>query len=169
MTVFARMIRGAAIAGSLGALVACNQGGSDLLTSTPNEEQALTGGSGSKLPNGVQALTAGVNAVARVRCEKDVPPRQPRSKISVDGNNLNPGRYRARVTSPPGQNPVTSRAQQTVGDEVEFDFDSQVDPGETPISPNYIQIVPGPDVLGEIVTAEGRVVASQAVECEVDN
>ena len=35
----------------------------------------------------------------------------------------------------------------TVGDEVEFDFDSQVDPGETPIPPNYIKIVPGgPDV-----------------------
>jgi hypothetical protein len=72
------------------------------------------------------------------------------------------------VTSPPGSNAVTSRSQQTIGDEAEFDFDSKVDPGETFIPANYIQIVPsGPDVRGEILTAEGNVVAVQEVNCQV--
>jgi hypothetical protein len=64
---------------------------------------------------------------------------------------------------------VVSASQRTIGDEAEFDFDSQVDAGETPIPANYIQIVNGPDVLGEILDSVGMVVASQAVECEIDN
>jgi hypothetical protein len=170
MTVFGKLIRAAAIAGSLGFVVACNEGASDLVTNTSAGEAAVAAESGAATSSD-EALAAGPQggAVARVRCEKDVPPRALRSKISVDGNNLARGRYRARVSSPPGSNPIVSASQRTIGDEVEFDFDSQVDPGETPIAPNYIQIVNGPDVLGEILDPVGRVVASQSVECEVDN
>jgi hypothetical protein len=173
MTVFYKLIRGAVISGSLGMLVACNEGVSDLVTNTPNGEKAVTAESGSSTPSGGgETLLAGPQggAVVNVKCEKDVPPKELRSKISVDGNNLNQGRYRARVTSPPGSNPVVSAPQRTIGDEVEFDFDSKVDAGETPIPANYIQIVPGgPDVRGEILNAAGAVVVSQAVECEIDN
>jgi hypothetical protein len=142
--------------------VACNEAVSDLVPTAPAAEQ----GSGAAVST---QSTAGPNApVAAVKCEKQVPPRSPRSKISVDGNNLAPGRYRARVTSPPGSNPVVSRPRQAVGDEVELDFDSNVDPGETPIPADFIKIVPGgPDVQGEILTVEGAIVASQSVECQV--
>jgi hypothetical protein len=170
MTAIGRLIRAGVIAASLGALVACNEGGSNLIPTAPDGEKASASVSGSSTPSGAgEALTAEPQAaIARVRCQKDVAPRTPRSQISVDGNNLERGRYRARVTSPPGSNPVVSASQRTIGDEVEFDFDSQVDPGETPIPANYIRIVTGgPDVLGEILDPAGRVVASQAVECQV--
>ena len=94
MAAFGKLIRGAVIAGSLGVLVACNDGGSGLVPTTPEGEKALapTSANGSTQSGAGQALAAPL-AAARVRCEKDVPPRTPRSQISVDGNNLTPGRY----------------------------------------------------------------------------
>ena len=171
MTAVGKLIRGAAIAGSLGMVVACNDGGSGLVPTAPGGEKALVPASGSSsTQSGVQqGLQAGLGGpIATVTCGKVVPPRTLRSQISVDGNNLTPGKYRARVTSPPGSNPIRTRAKATVGDEVEFDFDSEVDPGETPIPANYIQIVQGgPDVQGEILSETGTVVATQAVDCQV--
>lgn len=170
MQVFGKLMRGAVIAGSLGVVAACNEAGSNLAPTAPDGAKALApAGSVGSSSGAAQALSAKpFAAIATVTCSKQVAPRTPRSKISVDGKNLVPGRYRARVTSPPGQNAIVARAQPTIGDEVEFDFDSQAGPGVTPIPANYIQVVPGgPDVLGEILSSEGSVVASQAVDCQV--
>lgn len=100
----------------------------------------------------------------RLRCER----RSSRSKISVDGNDLSPrnGRFRARVRAAGGT--VTAAAKRAVGDEVEFDFDSNrndIVAGATAIPANFIRARSGPDVVGQILNAEGVVVASQGVEC----
>jgi hypothetical protein len=166
MSLLCKSVRGAGIAIAVGMLVGCNEGTPDLSPAAPAGEPA---GGANAQSSGAQTPVEPL--VVLVECEKDVPPRTPRSKISVNGNNLQPGRYRARVTSPPGANPIISAPKQSVGDEVEFDFDSQVDPGETPIPPNYIQIVPGgPDVKGDIILTDGRIlVGFAAVNCSVDN
>src|SRR5262249_12726446 len=101
-------------------------------------------------------------ASVRVRCET----RGDRSKISVDGNDLAPGSYIATVTS--GGNSQTAAAKNTVGDEVEFDFDSNandVAAGATRISPSFIQ---GNNVRGEIF-AGGASVTSGTATCRVKN
>lgn len=70
-----------------------------------------------------------------VSCEK----RSNRSKASVDGSNLNNGQYRAVLKS--GTNTKRSPYDQTVGDEVQFDFDSNpndVAEGATAVSANFI-------------------------------
>ena len=104
-------------------------------------------------------------ANVRVRCEK----RADRSKISVDGNDLVPanGQFTARATS--GGVSVTAGPQTAVGDEAEFDFDSNandVAAGATRISASFIQ---GNTVLGEIINAQNTVVASATVSCRVKN
>jgi hypothetical protein len=86
----------------------------------------------------------------------------------VDGNNLSPrnGSFRARVRAAGGT--VTSAARRAVGDEVEFDFDSDRDDiaqGATRIPARFIVTRSGPDVIGELRNAQGRVVASQGVDC----
>lgn len=97
----------------------------------------------------------------RVRCEV----RTGRSRISVDGNNLPAGSYRARASS--GSNVAEAPATATIGDEVEFDFDS--DPGDiaegaTPIAADFIQGTP-PQATGAILTLSGAVVAEATVNC----
>jgi hypothetical protein len=102
-------------------------------------------------------------ATIRVRCEQ----RSNRSKISVDGNDLRPGEYKARVRS--GGKTRTSDLRPTVGDEVEFDFDSAPDDiaaGATPIPANFIQ---HGEVSAKILTADGRTVISDTVDCRVRN
>src|SRR5215475_5218527 len=78
-------------------------------------------------------------ASVRVRCET----RGDRSKISVDGNDLAPGSYTATLKSPASAaSGVTAPAKTAVGDEVEFDFDSNandVAAGATQISQSFIQ------------------------------
>ena len=88
------------------------------------------------------------------------------SKISVDGNNVTPrnGTFRARVQAAGGT--VTSASKRAVGDEVEFDFDSNTEPGATRIASNFIQRRFGADVIGILLNAQGTVVARQGVECE---
>jgi hypothetical protein len=71
-----------------------------------------------------------------VSCEK----RSDRSKISVDGKELASGDYSATVTS--GTESAVSLIKSTVGDEIEFDFDSSandVAQGATEISADFIQ------------------------------
>ena len=112
--------------------------------------------------------TASVTSLAatlRVRCEAR---RNSRSKISVDGNNLSPrnGRFRARVRAAGGS--VTSAARRAIGDEAEFDFDSDrgdIARGATRIPARFIAARSGPDVIGELLNAQGRVVARQGAEC----
>ena len=111
-----------------------------------------SGGSGSGESGG------GDRNDLRVRCER----RPDRSKASVDGNNLASGIYRARLTS--GANSATSGTQRTVGDEVEFDFDSNRGEGGTSIAANFIQ---GGRVRGELLSSSGAVIASATVECRV--
>ena len=71
-----------------------------------------------------------------VSCEK----RSNRSKISVDGKNLAVGDYSSTVTS--GAESVSSPVKSSVGDEIEFDYDSAADDiaeGATAISADFIQ------------------------------
>ncbi|HNP52267.1 MAG TPA: hypothetical protein PKJ85_10800 [Nitrosomonas nitrosa] len=71
-----------------------------------------------------------------VSCEK----RSNRSKISVDGKNLVVGNYSSTVTS--GDESVSSPVKSSVGDEIEFDYDSAADDiaeGATVISADFIQ------------------------------
>lgn len=74
-------------------------------------------------------------ADVEVRCEK----RASRSKASVDGSNLRSGQYRAVLKS--GTRTARSPYDQTIGDEVEFDFDSNpndIAEGASPIPANFI-------------------------------
>jgi hypothetical protein len=62
-----------------------------------------------------------------------------RSRISVDVKNLASGQYRAAVSS--GGGTATSPLQATIGDEVQFDFDSNrkdILAGATPIAANFV-------------------------------
>ena len=94
-----------------------------------------------------------------VVCER----RENRSKVSVNGNNLASGAYIAVISS--GTNNATSDLKQTVGDEVEFDFDSALDDiasGATAIPTGFIQ----GQVDAEIRDDSGNVVAvAQSVPC----
>jgi hypothetical protein len=86
----------------------------------------------------------------------------------VDGRNLPSGSYTARVTS--GSNSRTAPAQPTVGDEVEFDFDSNqndIAAGATAIPANFILVSATPDVRGEILNAAGAVVRTLGVNCRI--
>ena len=101
-------------------------------------------------------------ADVQVSCEK----RSNRSKISIDGNNLASGSYRAVARS--GTRTATSDFATTVGDEVEFDFDSRagdIAEGATAIGASFI--VDG-RVKGYLVNASGaRVTPIVTVVCRV--
>lgn len=74
-------------------------------------------------------------ADVEVRCEK----RSNRSKASVDGSNLRSGQYRAVLKS--GTSTKRSPYDQTIGDEIQFDFDSRpadIAEGATAIPANFI-------------------------------
>lgn len=95
----------------------------------------------------------------RVKCET----RSDRSRASVDGQNLASGNYSAVLTS--GGNRAQSAAEHTVGDEVEFDFDSNkrdIKQGATPIAKNFIV---GGTATGSLLNASGQVVATKTVTC----
>ena len=107
------------------------------------------------------ALVMDANAAGiLVKCDRSAT----RSKISVDGDGLITGNYRAIVIS--GTNSKTSAARPTVGDEVEFDFDSNpadIAAGATAIAKTFIQ----GSVTGKIINAKSSVVASDTVACRV--
>jgi hypothetical protein len=153
-----QMVRGFAMAGFAGVLVACGGGGAV----GPTDLAGAASGSGSD-----DGTTTGTGTgVVRLRCEA----RQGRSKISVDGNNLSPrnGTFSARVEASGGT--AVSGTATAVGDEVEFDFDSNPDDiaqGATPIAANFVAARSGADVVGEILNAQGQVVARASAECEI--
>jgi hypothetical protein len=62
--------------------------------------------------------SAAIAGDVKVTCEK----RANRSRASVDGSNLDPGSYRAVLKS--GTKTVTTSFQVAIGDEAQFDFDS---------------------------------------------
>ncbi len=126
------------------------QGGIDMGpgTCTPNP-------CGGVIPPG------GGTPTVRVTCER----RSSRSKVSVDGSGLATGTYTARATS--GANTAVAAPQATIGDQAEFDFDSDsgdVGAGATPIAGTFIQGSP-PQVTGEIIDATGAVVATATETC----
>ena len=74
-------------------------------------------------------------ADVEVRCEK----RSNRSKASVDGSNLRSGQYRAVLRS--GTKAKRPPYDQTIGDEIQFDFDSRpadIAEGATAIPADFI-------------------------------
>ena len=112
----------------------------------------------------VLASFAGAAGAAelKISCEK----RSARSKVSVDGNNLRAGMaYFAVLTS--GAHQVQSGVAAAVGDEVEFDFDSNpndVAQGAVPVAAAFI--VDG-RVSAQLRDAAGSVVASGSAICRV--
>lgn len=89
-----------------------------------------------------------------VSCEK----RDDRSRISVDGKNLNSGNYFSTIMS--GAKSAIGPIKTTVGDEVEFDFDSSADDvakGAKEISADFIQ---NGTVSAEIFDIEDNVIVS---------
>jgi hypothetical protein len=96
-----------------------------------------------------------------VTCER----RSDRSRASVNGKNLATGAYTARITS--GANTATAPATNTIGDEAEFDFDSEPDDiaaGATAIATTFIQGTPA-QVTGEVIDSGGATVVSLTVNC----
>jgi hypothetical protein len=134
---------------------------------TPAEcavEGGVNAGAGTCTPNPCEAIPPpSGNATVTVSCEL----RSNRSRISVDGNDLATGSYQATVVS--GANSATAPAHPTVGDEVEFDFDSDagdIAAGATAISADFITGTP-PQVTGRIVTLSGGVVVEATTTCVV--
>ncbi|MGL4230812.1 MAG: hypothetical protein ACRDAM_13080 [Casimicrobium sp.] len=107
-------------------------------------------------------------ATLRVQCEQR---GATRSKISVDGKDLAAlpagQTYSAQVMS--GANMATAPGAALIGDEVEFDFDSNrgdVAAGATAIASNFIT---GGTVVGKILAPDGSTVISDTVSCRVRN
>ena len=101
----------------------------------------------------------------RVQCEQR---GVQRAKISVDGDNLSPiaGQYRAQVVLVSGLGSATSAGAPLVGDEVEFDFDSNagdIAAGATAIPKNFID----GNVTGKILAPNGATVISDTVACRI--
>jgi hypothetical protein len=143
----------AAMAGGLGACA-----GDDTGPLAPSSTEAAT----PAAPVSTQALPG----VIRLRRER----RSSRSRISVDGRNLSPrtGRFRARVRAAGGT--ATTGLQRAVGGEAEFDFDSNradIRAGATAIPATFVRARSGPDVVAEILNAQGTVVARQGGECVI--
>ena len=104
-------------------------------------------------------------ATIRVQCEQR---GIQRAKISVDGNDLAPvaGQYRAQVVLASGLGSATSAGATLVGDEVEFDFDSNpadIAAGATAIPRNFID----GNVIGKILAPDGSTVISDTVACRI--
>ena len=106
---------------------------------------------------GLVSLDASAASI-RVRCEESAT----RARISVDGADLLPGNYRARIIS--GTRFRNSPLAPTVGDEVGFDFDSNTaQAGAVIIGVNFIQ---NQKVTGKIINELGFVVASDTELCQ---
>lgn len=108
----------------------------------------------------LSAISFGVAAQSiEIKCET----RSNRSKASVDGKNLAQGNYSAVLTS--GANEAQSPYQASIGDEAEFDFDSNrgdIAEGATPIAPNFIK---RNRVKGAILDVNGNVVVRSSAIC----
>ena len=103
-------------------------------------------------------------ADVEVSCEK----RANRSKASVDGSNLRSGQYRAVLKS--GTKTKRSPYDQTIGDEIQFDFDSRaadIAEGATAIPADFI--VDG-RVRGYLVNSDNqRVTPIVTAICRIRN
>ena len=100
---------------------------------------------------------------AKVTCER----RSSRSRVSVKGDNLASGDYTAVVSS--GTNSAGAPARATIGDQVEFDFDSDagdIAAGATAISTGFLVGTP-PQAFAQIMDGTGTVVAEATAVCDV--
>ncbi len=125
-------------------------------------EGGINAGTGTCTPNPCTSFPPpSASATVIVKCEQ----RANRSKISVDGNNLAVGSYQARAIS--GGNIATAPARPTIGNEAQFDFDSDggdIAAGATAIAAAFIQGTP-PQVTGAILTVGGGLVVESTVNC----
>lgn len=99
----------------------------------------------------------------RLRCERRLNPA--RSRVSVDVRNAAAGIYAAAIAS--GENDAVAAPEATIGDEVEFDFDSNradVRRGATAIPPTFI--VDG-QVTATVFDAAGGILVSGSATCQV--
>jgi hypothetical protein len=177
MSQFQQALRGLVLIGVAGTVAACS---SDLVTPSGASDVGTQATSGVTAPAAAEdnparatddnpgahesSIVSALAGTLRLRCER----RSGRSKISVDGNNLSPrnGRFHARVRAAGGT--AVSTSKRAVGDEVEFDFDSDRDDiaaGATRISASFIKARSGPDVTAEILSAQGVVVAKSGADC----
>jgi len=154
-----KSIRGFALAGVAALLAACG-------TATGPDGQlaarARAGGDDASSTSG-----AATNDFARLRLRCELRTRG-RSRISVDGNNLVSGLYTAVVTS--GANSATAGPRATVGDEVEFDFDSDprdIAAGATAISADFIQAGSTPHVTAMILDPQGQTIVTAGGDCDI--
>lgn len=112
------------------------------------------------------AMPAPASAASlRLKCERRASPA--RSSISVDGRNVSPNAlYTARAIS--GSHTANTGPKTAIGDEVEFDFDSDpgdIRKGETAISSSFIV---GNSVRAMIFDSMGHAVAGPTtVACSV--
>ncbi|MCG8467239.1 MAG: hypothetical protein MJB57_03395 [Gemmatimonadetes bacterium] len=128
-------------------------------------------GSGELTDGGLSSVTGETtisNAFGslRLRCEV----RPGRSEISVDGDDLAPGTYAARVFS--GAHSADAPATEATGDEVEFDFDSEADEiadGATAIARDFIDTTTMPHVGAELLDGSGAVLLSVSGNCRYDD
>lgn len=173
-----RKLAATALTATIVSLAACG-GTADAFGPDAGDLAAIRGNDGAKDSSGTGNESAGNGAddlgrsnggsgsigTLRIRCELRT---SGRSKISVDGKNLPAGSYSAQVRS--GGNSATSGLKASVGDEVEFDFDSARDDiraGATPISSDFIQTSGSPDVTARILSAAGDTVLEGGADCEV--
>ncbi|MEW5918760.1 MAG: hypothetical protein AB1762_20325 [Gemmatimonadota bacterium] len=141
---------------SVAAIAACSAG---------SPTAPVTARSASTFSSGESTAARSIGATIRVRCEVR---SGERSKISVDGNNLTPLNMRWSAVVSSGFNVASAPAQTAIGDEVEFDFDSNpadIAAGATAIARNFIWLRPGTDVSAKILDASGAVVVAGAAEC----
>ena len=117
-------------------------------------------------------LTATAAEELRVKCEKR---GTTRSKASIDGKGLASGSYYAVLEALNGQ-AVTLTAQSapanTIGDEVEFDFDSNANDiaeGATAIAANFISGTQVRGRLFQVVSGTGVEVLARVADCRVRN
>jgi len=101
------------------------------------------------------------NEELRLRCEK----RSSRSRASVDASGLRNGSYTATIVS--GASEATAAPVVTVGDQVEFDFDSDagdIGEGSTAIPAGFFSGDP-PTMTAQVFDADGNVVIAGTVTC----
>lgn len=157
---------GGSLTGPTAGLAADDVSGSARSSGSDDSSSNSSNSSNNSDDSGPKDSSSSAVGELRLRCELRT--GQIRSKISVDGKNLAAGQYRARVRS--GSNVALSGLEATVGDEVEFDFDSDPDDiaaGATAIAADFIQTAASPDVVAEILSAGGLVVLSEGGNCSV--
>lgn len=130
----------------------------DFISDDPNTDDDSNPGDDSN-PNDVSTNDTSLAKIF-LSCEK----RSDRSKISVNAKGLISGSYSSIVKS--GGIQVQSSARSTIGDEVEFDFDSNagdIAEGATAISADFIQTG---TVEAEVIDeSSGNTVKTSTADC----